>query len=228
MSLPPTHPATIELRDLRLGHDRHPVGPVLSLSIPPGSLVALVGPNGAGKSTLIRSLAGELRPLGGAIRGLAGQRMAWLPQHSTLDTSFPIDMLGLVSMGLWHRVGALGRFSAEHRRRCDDALAVVGLSGLASRGLDTLSGGQLQRARFARLILQEASVVLLDEPFAAVDNVTCADLLALLRRWHQQGRTVIVALHDGQQVRRHFPHTLSLQPERFAYGTTDEVLSCAT
>ncbi|MFP8780571.1 metal ABC transporter ATP-binding protein [Hydrogenophaga sp. RWCD_12] len=220
-------PLPIELTALTMGYER-PVGPILSLCIPPGSLVALVGPNGAGKSTLIKSLAGELRPLGGAIRGLAGQRIAWLPQHSGLDASFPIDVRGLVSMGLWHQVSALGRFSQEHRRLCDGALAVVGLSGLASRGLDTLSGGQLQRARFARLILQDASVVLLDEPFAAVDSGTCADLLALLRRWQQQGKTVIVALHDEHQVRRHFPHTLLLQPEGFEYGATDEVLSCTT
>ncbi|MBT9551189.1 MAG: ABC transporter ATP-binding protein [Hydrogenophaga sp.] len=222
----PTTPG-IELHDLTLGHDRHPAVHHLSLRIPPGSLVALVGPNGAGKSTLIQALAGALRPLSGAVSGLAGQRIAWLPQHSGLDTSFPIDVRGMVSMGLWHRVGALGWFTAEHRHRCDAALATVGLTGFEARGLDTLSGGQLQRALFARLILQDAPVMLLDEPFAAVDHRTSTDLLALLQRWQHQGKTVIVVLHDLAQVRAHFPLTLLLARELVAFGPTAEALTDA-
>lgn len=225
----PVHPATtapaIELSNLTLGYDRHPAVHHLSLRIEPGSLVAVVGPNGAGKSTLIKALAGELRPISGAVDGLAGQRIAWLPQHSGLDPTFPIDVRRMVAMGLWHRVGALGRLTAEHRRLCDEALASVGLTGFETRGLDTLSGGQLQRALFARLILQDAPVVLLDEPFAAVDNPTSADLLALLHHWQQQGKTVVVVLHDLAQVRAHFPLTLLLARELVAYGPTAEVLS---
>jgi zinc/manganese transport system ATP-binding protein len=231
---PPTHmpqshaaptATSVELHDLTLGYDRHPAVHHVSLRIAPGSLVALVGPNGAGKSTLIKALAGELRPLSGSATGLAGQRIAWLPQHSGLDPSFPIDVRRMVEMGLWHRVGALGRFTAGHRRLCDEALAAVGLTGFETRGLDTLSGGQLQRALFARLILQDAPVVLLDEPFAAVDHRTSTDLLALLHRWQQQGKTVIVVLHDLAQVRAHFPLTLLLARELVAFGPTAEVLS---
>ena len=222
----PTAPV-IDLHNLTLGHDRHPAVHHLSARIPPGSLVALVGPNGAGKSTLIQALAGALRPISGRVSGLAGQRIAWLPQHSGLDPSFPIDVRGMVAMGLWHRVGAIGRFTAEHRRLCDEALAAVGLTGFESRGLDTLSGGQLQRALFARLILQDAPVVLLDEPFSAVDNRTSADLLALLHRWKHQGKTVIVVLHDLAQVRAHFPLTLLLARELVAFGPTAGVLTDA-
>ena len=105
------------LRDLTLGYERHPAVHHLSVRIAPGSLLAVVGPNGAGKSTLIKALAGVKRPLSGTIEGLSPpQRVAWLPQHSELDSSFPIDVRGMVAMGLWHRVGALGRFNAEHRR----------------------------------------------------------------------------------------------------------------
>lgn len=223
----PSNAPDIELHDLTLGYDRHPAVHHLSLRIAPGSLVALVGPNGAGKSTLIKALAGELRPISGRVSGLAGQRIAWLPQHSGLDASFPIDVRRMVAMGLWHRVGALGRLTAEHRRLCDESLAAVGLTGFESRGLDTLSGGQLQRALFARLILQDAPVVLLDEPFAAVDNRTSADLLALLHRWQQQGKTVIVVLHDLAQVRAQFPLSLLLARELVAYGPTAAVLNDA-
>lgn len=222
----PSAPA-IELHNLTLGYDRHPAVHHLNLHIAPGSLVALVGPNGAGKSTLIKALAGELGPISGTVDGLVGRRIAWLPQHPGLDPSFPIDVRRTVAMGLWHRVGALGRFSAEHHRLCDKALAAVGLTGFEARGLDTLSGGQLQRALFARLILQDAPVVLLDEPFAAVDQRTSADLLALLHQWQQQGKTVIVVLHDLAQVRAHFPLTLLLARELVAYGPTSDALSDA-
>jgi zinc/manganese transport system ATP-binding protein len=225
--LSPSAVPAIELHDLTLGYDRHPAVHHLSLRIAPGSLLALVGPNGAGKSTLIKALAGELRPISGTLHGLTGPRIAWLPQHSGLDRSFPVTVRDMVALGLWHRVGAFGRFSAEHRRLCDEALAAVGLTGFEQRSLDALSGGQLQRALFARLILQDAPVVLLDEPFAAVDNRTSADLLALLHRWQRQGKTVIVVLHDLAQVRAHFPFTLLLARELVAYGPTAEVLTDA-
>ncbi|WP_439113953.1 zinc ABC transporter ATP-binding protein AztA [Hydrogenophaga sp.] len=223
----PADPPAIELDNLTLGYERHPAVHHLSLSIAPGSLVALVGPNGAGKSTLIKALAGQLRPISGQLRGLAGRRIAWLPQHTELDRSFPIPVRDMVAMGLWHQVGALRRFTTSHRQQCDDALAAVGLTGFEARSLDTLSGGQLQRALFARLILQDAPVVLLDEPFAAVDNRTTDDLLALLHRWHAQGKTVVAVLHDLAQVRTHFPLTLLLARERVAWGPTAGVLTSA-
>lgn len=220
-------PQAIELDNLTLGYERHPAVHHLSLTIEPGSLVALVGPNGAGKSTLIKALAGELQPISGQLRGLSSQRIAWLPQHTELDRSFPIPLRDMVAMGLWHKVGALRRFSTSHRQQCNAALAAVGLTGFEERSLDTLSGGQLQRALFARLILQDAPVVLLDEPFAAVDNRTTDDLLALLHRWHAQGKTVVAVLHDMAQVRAHFPLTLLLARERVAWGPTENVLTSA-
>ncbi len=218
-------PVCLVVRNLTLGYDGHPAVHHLDLRIAPGSLVAVVGPNGAGKSTLFKGLCGELAPLSGSISGLEAVRPAWLPQTSTLDPGFPVTVWEMVAMGLWQQVGALGRFTAEHRRRCDAALAAVGLSGFALRGLDTLSGGQLQRARFARLLLQDAPVVLLDEPFAAIDQRTTEDLLALLHRWQAAGRTVIAVLHDLQQVRAHFPLTLVLAREPIAWGPTSEVLT---
>lgn len=220
-------PPRITLRNLTLGYERHPAVHHLSLDIAPGALLAVVGPNGAGKSTLIKALAGQMPPLNGRLEGLAPHQTAWLPQQSELDASFPIDVQGMVAMGLWRQVGALGRFKAEHRRRCEAALAAVGLAGFERRGLDTLSGGQLQRARFARLILQDASIVLLDEPFAAVDERTTADLLGLLHGWQQQGKTVVVVVHDLAQVRAHFPLTLLLAREPVAFGPTHEVLTDA-
>ena len=222
-----TQGAAIVLHDLTLGYEHHPAVHHLSIAMAAGSLVAVVGPNGAGKSTLIKALAGRLKPIGGWIDGLDHQRVAWLPQQSGMDRSFPILVWDMVMLGLWHEVGALGRHTAAHRQACRAALAEVGLLGFEKRGIDTLSGGQLQRVLFARLILQDAPVVLLDEPFAAIDPRTTDDLLALLHRWHMQGRTVVAVLHDLAQVRAHFPHTLLLAREPVAWGATADVLTPA-
>jgi zinc/manganese transport system ATP-binding protein len=225
---PPTAPAIeFALRDLTLGYEQHPAVHHLSIAVTAGSLVAVVGPNGAGKSTLIKALAGRLKPLGGWIDGLDARRVAWLPQQSGIDRSFPISVREMVMLGLWHQVRALGRYTAAHRQACHAALAEVGLLGFEKRGIDTLSGGQLQRALFARLILQDAPVVLLDEPFAAIDQRTTDDLLALLHKWQAQGKTVVAVLHELAQVRAHFPQTLLLAREPIAWGPTADVLTPA-
>lgn len=226
---PPARPrgAAIALRHLTLGYDKHPAVHHLSLEIPAGSLVALVGPNGAGKSTLLKALTGELRPIEGQVQGLEQVRVAYHPQHHGLDMGFPIQVQDLVAMGLWHEVGALGRIGPAHWQRCHAALAAVGLEGFERRGIDTLSGGQLQRALFARLMLQDAPVVLLDEPFAAVDARTTEVLMGLLQGWHRQGKTVLVSLHNLALAASAFPHTLLLARELVAWGPSAETLTPA-
>lgn len=219
----------IVLRNVTLGYERHPAVHHLSMDIEAGSLLAVVGPNGAGKSTLMKALAGTLPLQTGTMEGPTPNNTAWLSQVSTLDTSFPIDVQGMVMMGLWRHPQAWGWGwrRATEKQRCLDALAAMGLTGFERRSLNSLSGGQLQRARFARLILQDAPVVLLDEPFAAVDQRTTDDLLQLLHRWHQQGKTVIAVLHDLAQVHANFPLTLLLAREPVAWGATAEVLTAA-
>jgi zinc/manganese transport system ATP-binding protein len=128
-------------------------------------------------------------------------------------------------MGLWHKRGLFGGIGAEDRARVDAAIAAVGLSGFEARPIGTLSGGQMQRTLFARLLLQDARVILLDEPFTAIDAKTATDLFALVRRWHDEGRTVVAALHDLELVRTGFPQTLLLAREPVAWGPTGEVLT---
>lgn len=214
----------LRIRDLTLGYDRHPAVHHLDLDLAPGSLTAVVGPNGAGKSTLLKGLTGELAPLEGRIdRRVA--RLAYLPQLSEVDRSFPIAVGAFVAMGLWHRVGAFGRVSGKDAARVAEALAAVGLTGFDQRPISALSGGQVQRVMFARLLLQDAELILLDEPFTALDTKTAADLLAVVQRWHGEGRTVLAVLHDIEAVRRHFPETLLLAREKVAHGATDKVLT---
>ncbi|MDB5513163.1 MAG: transporter, ATP-binding protein [Enterovirga sp.] len=221
--------AALAFEDLSLGYDRHPAVHHLSGRIECGDLVALVGPNGAGKSTLLKGIMGEIGTLGGRVDrgGLRPRDIAYLPQAAEIDRSFPIGVFDLAALGLWRRTGAWRRVGRNETALIDAALAAVGLTGFEARPLGTLSGGQMQRALFARVLLQDARLVLLDEPFTAVDAATTADLVALIRRWHDEGRTVVAALHDFDQVRRHFPRTLLLAREAIALGPTDAVLSAA-
>ncbi|MBL8327989.1 MAG: metal ABC transporter ATP-binding protein [Rubrivivax sp.] len=216
--------AALELVDLTVSYQGHPAVHHLSGRFEPGTLTALVGPNGAGKSSLLGALAGTLSGWQGRIEQPAGWRSAYLPQAGTLDRSVPMRLDELVAMGLWHQIGSLGRVSAAQREQVQQALQVVGLGGLERRWLGELSTGQLQRALFARVLLQDARLILLDEPFNAIDARTTADLLALLPRWRDQTRTVIAALHDLDQVRAHFDQTLLLAREPIAWGPTAEVL----
>lgn len=192
-----------------------------------GSLTAVVGPNGAGKSTLIKGIMGQVSPLRGHIRlkGNSRDHVACLPQAGELDRSFPISVYDLVAMGAWRRVGVWQGFSQDEHQRVQAALDVVGLGDFGARIIGTLSGGQLQRALFARLMLHDAQVLLLDEPFAAVDRHTTEDLLKLMQGWHSQGRTLIVVLHDLDMVKAHFPQTVLLARQVVGWGETNQVLS---
>jgi len=224
---PPAVPFQLRFRDLTLGYERHPAIHHLDGGIAEGTLLAVCGPNGAGKSTLMKAIAGVLRPLSGAIdrAGLDPKDIAYLPQGAEVDRSFPISVYDMVSMGLWRRAGLFGGIGKADRARIADAIAAVGLEGFETRPIGTLSGGQMQRTLFARLLLQDARLILLDEPFTALDAKTVADLLQLVQRWHGERRTVLAVLHDFDLVRTHFPQTLLLARTAVAWGPTAEVLA---
>jgi zinc/manganese transport system ATP-binding protein len=212
------------LDDLTLGYGGHPAVHHLSGSFAPGSLTAVLGPNGSGKSTLLKGLIGVLKPLGGTIERPHGA-IAYLPQSAEIDRSFPATVSELCGLGLWRKRGVFSSFGSEDRALIETALARVGLDGFARRPIDTLSGGQMQRALFARVLIEDAPTVLLDEPFAAVDERTVSDLVALIEGWHREHRTVIAVLHDTELVRRNFPQTLLLAREPIGWGTTADVLT---
>jgi zinc/manganese transport system ATP-binding protein len=219
--------ALVRFRDLTLGYDRHPAVHHLSGAVGEGDLLAVVGPNGAGKSTLFKGMLGFIRPLSGTVEfsGLRRADIAYLPQAADIDCDFPISLYDLVAMGLWRKAGHFGGITRKNRAAIEQALAAVGLTGFEERPIGTLSSGQMQRALFARLLLQDARVIVLDEPFNAVDAKTVADLVALVRRWHGDGRTVIAALHDLELVRETFPDVLLLARELVGWGKTADVLT---
>jgi len=219
--------ARLQFRDVTLGYDRHPAVHHLNGDVAPGALLAVVGPNGAGKSTLFRGVVGILKPLSGKIvtGDLDLRDIAYLPQTAEIDRSFPISVFDFVGTGLWRQTGFFGGIGKGARERIARSLASVGLSGFENRAIGTLSGGQMQRMLFARVLLQDARVIVLDEPFNAVDAKTSADLLVLVKRWHAEKRTVLAALHDMDLVRANFPETLLLARGEVAWGVTAEVLT---
>lgn len=214
----------LTFRDLTLGYNSHPAVHHLTGAVKTGSLTAVVGANGSGKSTLMKGIVGVLKPMSGSCLRANGSRIAYLPQQSELDRSFPARVVDLVMMGLWPKRGLLGRFTGEDRQSVSKALMAVGLEGFEKRPLDTLSGGQLQRALFARVLVQDAEIILLDEPFNAVDAKTLGDLISLIKRWHHESRTIMVVVHDLELVREHFPETLLLARQPVAWGATGETL----
>lgn len=220
----------ILLRNLTVSYRHHPALHHISGSFAPGSLTAVAGPNGSGKSTLLKSIAGLLPIEGGRSGGALTvmpprERIAYLPQVAEIDRSFPIDVRDCVLLGCWGAAGAWGAVTRKLLGRVDAALQTVGLEGFERRSVGSLSSGQLQRVMFARMLVQDAELILLDEPFNAVDAKTTAALLALVRQWHQQRRTVIAVLHDDAMVREHFPATVLLARELVGWGATGEVLT---
>src|SRR4051812_22752535 len=219
----------LRFRNLTLGYDRHPAVHHLDGAVRAGSLTAVVGPNGAGKSTLFKGVVGVIKPLAGRIErdGVRTEDIAYLPQVAEIDRTFPISVYDMVAMGLWRRRGLFGGIGPKDRDAVESAIAAVGLTGFEPRPIGTLSGGQMQRMLFARLLLQDARVIVLDEPFNAIDLKTVTDLLALVRRWHGEKRTVMAALHDIPLVEANFPQTLLLAREPVAWGSTGEVINPA-
>lgn len=219
--------AAFELHDLTVGYGRRPAVHHVKATLPKAALIAVVGPNGAGKSTLLRALTGELKPLSGALKrhGFNARDIAFMPQLASLDRTAPLSVGELVLSGLWRRCGLLGRPGKDGLAQASAALQAVGLSGFERRALNSLSGGQVQRALFARVIAQDCPVMVLDEPFAALDARTAADLLDIVAGWGAHGRTVIAALHDLDMVRAKFSHTLLLARDMIGFGPSADVLS---
>ncbi|CAK0759450.1 zinc/manganese transport system ATP-binding protein [Azospirillaceae bacterium] len=219
-------PSVIQLENVTYGYDRNSVVWRVSGSFAQGSMTAVVGPNGGGKSTLLKGIMGWLRAWNGRVvwQGLSLADVGYLPQRVEIDRSFPMTVLDAVLLGFWRQCGGWRSMTAAMKARARQALVEVGLPECENRLIGGLSSGQFQRVLFARLMVQDARVLLLDEPFSAIDAGTAEHLLCLARQWHVEGRTIIAVLHDFDQVRRFFPETLLLAREIIGWGATSEIL----
>ncbi|MGK9174070.1 ATP-binding cassette domain-containing protein [Yokenella regensburgei] len=211
----------IELDHVVAGYGGQAVTPSLCGVVERGSMTAIVGANGCGKSTLLKTLAGLLVPVSGALRWPESRPViGWLAQRQSLDPHFPVTVQDVVSMGSWPRVSLFRGLSSKERKQVPEALERVGIRALAGHTIDTLSGGQFQRMLFARMWLQQAPLVMLDEPFTGVDEATSQVLMEQIVDMHQHGQTILAVLHDSERVSRYFPQTLRLDGASARWGAT--------
>ena len=220
---------SIKVENLTVSYQRRPAIHHIDITFEDHSMWAIFGPNGAGKSTLLKAIMGLQNIDTGkvSLEGLQRKDIAYLPQQSDIDRSQPMTVFELAAMGLWYEIGFFGRVNAQQHQRVMAALERVGVQDLADRQIAHLSNGQFQRVLFARMLAQNANFLLLDEPFNAVDARTTYALLDVLKQCHEEGQAIIAVLHDYEQVRTYFPHTVLLAREKVAAGATHTVLTDA-
>ncbi|HBV90518.1 MAG TPA: ABC transporter ATP-binding protein [Pantoea sp.] len=201
----------IRFNTLRAGYQGQSVTPLVTGQIAAGSMTALVGANGSGKSTLLKTIAGLLPPITGrCVLQVSRRDIGWMPQRTELETRFPLTVFELVSIGCWPRCGWFGGINRVLRREIWQALEAVQMHDYADVQPATLSGGQLQRVLFARLMLQRSQLWLLDEPFNGIDSQTVTLLMSILEQQQQAGTTLLVVLHDRPLVAHYFSNVMSM------------------
>lgn len=221
----------LNVKDLQVAYDRKAVLDQVELSIPKGTLTAIVGPNGAGKSTLIKAILGMLKRSSGQISILGkpyspkNRNVGYVPQRGSVDWDFPTNALDVILMGRYGHIGWFKRPSKQDIALAKEALHKLGMADYADRQIRQLSGGQQQRVFLARALVQDAEVYFMDEPFVGVDAKTEKAIIDLLRELKQKGKTVIVVHHDLQTVSEYFDHTLLLNRTVIANGPTEQVFT---
>ena len=194
-------------------------------------LTAIVGPNGAGKSTLIKALLGLIPTRTGTIScfGTSPKQyrkdISYVPQRAQIDWEFPANVFDVVAMGLYGELGLLRRFSSAHKDRVHSALTDVDMADFATRQISQLSGGQQQRVFLARSIVQDAELILLDEPFGGIDSKSEAVIVDILRRQKQHGKSIVAVHHDLSTVKDYFDDVILLNKTVTAFGPVDDVFT---
>ncbi len=223
----------LSITGLTVSYGEKPAVFSVDVSFQPGQMTAIVGPNGAGKSTLLKAALGIIRPLSGRVTSYGRPldemraRIAYVPQRASVDWDFPARVLDVVMMGLYRKLGLLGRVRGQHRARAMACLARVGMEGFANRQIGQLSGGQQQRVFLARALAQGADLYLLDEPFAGVDAATEKAIINVLKDLNSQGRTVIAVHHDLATVPEYFDRLFLINTTAIAEGPMAEVFTPA-
>jgi len=193
--------------------------------------MAIIGPNGAGKSTLVKAAMGLVRPVAGEVRIFGRPResargqIAYVPQRATLSWDFPTDVLDVVTMGTYGRLGWFHRSGAVQRQQAEAALEQVGMTAFLRRPIAELSGGQQQRVLLGRALVQDAPIIILDEPFQGVDAPTERAIIDVLDGLAEEGKTIIVVHHDLQTVPEYFDSVLLLNVRAIDSGPVSEVFT---
>jgi manganese/zinc/iron transport system ATP- binding protein len=227
VAAPPDPSTPLAIRGLTVAYGESPAVFSVDADFPPRAMSAIIGPNGAGKSTLLKAALGVIPRVSGEIRVFgrpleeARARIAYVPQRASVDWDFPATAIDVVLMGMYRRVGLLGRISAGYRRAALDCLDRVGMAEFAERQIGRLSGGQQQRVFLARALAQEADLHLLDEPFAGVDAATERAIIELLKTLKAERKAVVCVHHDLATVAGYFDHVFLINVRRIGEGPVE-------
>ncbi|AKC60222.1 metal ABC transporter ATP-binding protein [Blochmannia endosymbiont of Camponotus (Colobopsis) obliquus] len=217
----------MKLNDVLIGYYGCAIGSLFHGRFKYGSMTAVVGNNGSGKTTLLKTLAGILSPISGTITfGFQGQpRIGYLAQSVKIDHQFPITVFDVVAMGCFPVIGLLKETDYFEQKIIWKSLAAVELTKIYHKNISSLSTGEFQRMLFARLLVQRAPLILLDEPFNNIDLQTSNLIMSAVNNLHHQGCTIIAVLHDNRLILENFPNVLLLDNICNVWGTSFKVLS---
>lgn len=192
------------------------------------TITGIIGPNGAGKSTLLKAILGLIQSSGeilidGEPAKKVLQKIAYVEQKSHIDFTFPITIRECVALGRTVKKKPLQRLTKEDWEKVDEAIEEVGLTDLASRQIGALSGGQFQRVLLARCMVQEAQFIFLDEPFVGIDMLSEKVIMTILRKWKEEGKTILMVNHDLSKVKEYFDQVILVKHAIVASGKTEDV-----
>lgn len=223
----PAPDSPLAVQGLTVSYGEKPAVFSVDATFPKAAMSAIIGPNGAGKSTMLKAALGVVPRLSGevAIFGTpieqARNRIAYVPQRASVDWDFPTTVIDVVQMGLYRKVGLIGRLSGKMTAQAQECLDRVGMADFASRQIGQLSGGQQQRVFLARALAQDADLYLLDEPFAGVDAATERAIINVLKLLKSEGKAVVAVHHDLSTVRDYFDHVFLINVRRIAEGPVE-------
>lgn len=224
-----TQATAISVDALTLGYGGRAIVQDISFEVKSGERFAVIGPNGAGKSTLLKGMLGLLKPMAGEAQFLGRsfravrKHIAYVAQVDEIDWRFPSRVLDLVAMGRGVHVGLAGRLSKDDWAHVHRAMEALKISDLAERPLTDLSGGQRRRVLLARALAQDPQVLVLDEPFQAIDQTTKKALIAALDQFQAQGKTALIVHHNLADVRGLFDRVALVNGAESFVGTPEEV-----
>ncbi|NYS48467.1 metal ABC transporter ATP-binding protein [Streptococcus danieliae] len=222
---------TLKITNLSLAYDGQAIFQNLSLDLSPGSITGMIGPNGAGKSSLVKAMLGLVARENGQVQfnnqplDLRKHRIAYVEQRKNLDLTFPIQVKTLVETGSYGQLGLFRKPGAREKAASRKAMQQVQIEDLADRQIGQLSGGQLQRAFVARAILQDADLIILDEPFVGIDAESEAQIMKILRLWKDEGRTILVIHHDLSKVHDYFDELILMNRGIIQAGPSQQVFT---
>lgn len=202
----------------------------VNFEVPKSKIVGIMGPNGAGKSTLVKAILGLVKSegeilIGGERTTKLTKKLTYMKQERSYDLTFPILVKDVVMLGLYPRIGFLKRPKKEHHKLVMEALERVDMADFANRQIAALSGGQWQRVLIARILVQDADVLFLDEPFAGVDVDSEAKIIQVLRELRDAGKSVVMIYHHLDSAEHYFDEVILINQSVIACGKVEEVFT---